>query len=291
MDFSVLMSVYRNDNPLFFKEALASVTIAQELKPNQVVIVFDGPVSEEIETTISHIRKMDESIEYTVIRKPQNAGLAAALNSGLSYCKYEWVARMDADDISISCRFKKQFEYLKEHPEVSVLGGYIVEFEDDFANLKSIRKVGCSYNEIVTMAKSRTPMNHMSVVYNKRAIFNINGYSEDFGKLEDYKLWVDLIAAGEILANISDVLVKVRIGDGFIERRSSKREIEDWDMLQGYLINAGLITKLKALQNRFYIRAFIYMPVWMKKLAYKIVLRKGGDKNEKIQDWIYNRSV
>lgn len=75
-------------------------------------------------------------------------------------------------------------------------------------------------------------------------------------------------------ANIDDILVYVRIGNGFIERRSSKGEIEDWDMLQTYLLKTGLIGKTDAFKNRLYIRVFIYMPAWLKKIAYKIVLRK-----------------
>ena len=117
-------------------------------------------------------------------------------------------------------------------------------------------------------------MNHMSVVYSKNDILRIGGYSENFGKLEDYKLWVDAIADGLIFANLSEVLVFVRIGNGFIVRRSNRREIKDWDMLQNYLLSAQLISKSKARKNKLYIRAFIYTPKWVKKILYKTILRK-----------------
>ena len=117
-------------------------------------------------------------------------------------------------------------------------------------------------------------MNHVSVMYLKSAVLAVGGYSEDFGKLEDYKLWVDLITAGYKLANIDDIVVNVRVGKGFIARRSNKREIQDWDMLQTYLLKNNLINKRKAWMNKLYIRAFIYMPAWMKKIAYKTILRK-----------------
>ncbi len=272
--FSVLMSVYKNDDSEFFKTALKSVSSDQTLKPSQIVIVFDGPVHADIETVVFELQNENPEIEFTVIKKPINEGLAAALNTGLSECKYDWVARMDADDISVSERFQKQFAFLAQNPNIKILGGYISEFESDPLQPVSMRIVGTTHAEIVDMAKTRTPMNHMSVVYSKNDILRIGGYSENFGKLEDYKLWVDAIADGLIFANLSEVLVFVRIGNGFIVRRSNRREIKDWDMLQNYLLSAQLISKSKARKNKLYIRAFIYTPKWVKKILYKTILRK-----------------
>lgn len=140
--------------------------------------------------------------------------------------------------------------------------------------MTSIRKVPLTHLDIVNMAKTRNPMNHMSVLYAKSFVEKAGKYSENFGKLEDYKLWVDMIMVGATSANLEDILCYVRTGDGFIERRSNKREITDWDMLQRYLQSAGLINKTKAIKNKLYIRAFIYMPAWAKKLAYKTILRE-----------------
>lgn len=272
--FSVLMSVYKNDKPEFFKEALESVSVEQTLKPDQIVIVYDGPVLEEIDGIIDDCKKKNEEIEYTIIKKMQNEGLAAALNTGLSACKFDWVARMDSDDISTNDRFEKQFNYLKNNQGISVLGGFVSEFDENPGELISTREVGITHEAICKMAKTRTPMNHMSVIYLKNDILNLGGYSENFGKLEDYKLWVDAISAGYKLANISDVIVYARVGNGFIERRSSRREIHDWDMLQKYLKKAGLIGRFKAFKNKIYIRIFIYTPKWIKRFLYKKVLRK-----------------
>ena len=274
MDFSVLMSVYCKDNTDDFRTALESVTLTQTLRPKQVVIVQDGVVPPSIDEIIETVKGKAEEIEFTVLKKDTNQGLAAALNSGLELCKYDWVARMDADDISVGDRFEKQIAFIEKNADISVLGGAIAEFENEIGDIQSERHVELVHEEIKRMAKSRTPMNHMSVMYLKSAVMAVGGYSEDFGKLEDYKLWVDLIAAGYELANINDVIVNARVGKGFIERRSNKREIQDWDMLQTYLLKSSLITKRKALINKLYIRIFIYMPTWMKKIAYKTVLRR-----------------
>lgn len=274
MRFSVLMSVYKSDDVSFFKIALESITIDQTYKPAQVVIVEDGPVSSEIDEIINEISILESEIEFTVILKKKNAGLAAALNSGLVACKYEWVARMDSDDISLPNRFEQQLKYISANPETDILGGSIAEFEKVPGDIHSERHVGLTQKDIVKMAQNRTPMNHVSVMFKKSVVEKAGKYSENFGKLEDYKLWVDLVSIGACMANIDDILVYVRIGNGFISRRSNKREIQDWDMLQKYLLKNRIINLGTALKNKVYIRVFTYMPGWMKKITYSILLRK-----------------
>lgn len=272
--FTVLISVYHKDIPAYFDLALRSVTVEQTLRPNQVVIVEDGPVPVQMEEVINSVKAEVPGIDFTVLRRSENKGLAVSLNEGLRACKNEWIARMDSDDLSVPNRFEKQFTYLNSNPEVTVLGSAIAEFCEKPGDLSSVRHVGLSHEEIVGMAKKRTPFNHMTVIYLRDAVMSVGGYSEDFGKLEDYKLWVDILAKGYKVANLNDILVNVRVGNGFIERRSSKREIYDWDNLQKYLIQSGIINKKEALINKIYIRSFIYMPVWAKKIAYKYILRK-----------------
>lgn len=273
MKFSVLISVYQKDNVDFFRCALESITVKQSIRPTQVVIVQDGPVSEMVDEIIVETKILVPDIEFTIVKKEKNAGLAAALNSGLSACKYSWVARMDSDDIAAVTRFEHQIDYINKHSDVSAVGGAIAEFENEIGDISSERHVKLEHKDIKMMARTRTPMNHVSVMFLKEAVEEIGGYSENFGKLEDYKLWVDLISAGKILGNLDEILVYVRVGNGFIERRSHKREIQDWDMLQGYLLKSNLITKRKALMNRLYIRTFIYMPGWLKRIAYRLALR------------------
>lgn len=274
MDFSVLMPVYGKDNVAFFKKALTSVTIEQTLKPSQVVIVQDGPVSSEVDDIISQFAKQIQNIEFTVIKNEENLGLAVALNSGLKACKYNWIARMDSDDISAPNRFELQFDYLYKNPDVDVLGGCIKEFVNVQDDTNSHRLVPCNNKDIYRMAKVRNPINHPTVIYKKSDVLLVGGYSENCGKIEDYKLWIDLMLHNKKFANLNDILLYFRIGNGFIERRSDKREIRHWDMLQEYLLKNNFIGKIQAIKNKFYIRIFIYMPGWMKKLAYRILLRK-----------------
>ena len=274
MDISVLLCVYAKDNAAYYDMALESVADKQTVRPKQIVVVFDGPVPGEIEKITEKREKANADIEFTVVRLQKNSGLAAALNEGIKHCKYEYIARMDADDIAVNDRFQKQISYLLEHPEIDILGGLIAEFADDPQKTGAVRKVGITHEQIVEMAKKRTPFNHMTVVYKKSKVCKAGGYNVDFGKLEDYKLWVDMIAGGCKTANLDEVLILMRVGNGLISRRSNRREIKDWDNLQKDLISAGLINKRQALQNKIYIRVFTYMPSGLKKLAYNTFLRK-----------------
>ena len=278
MDISVLMSVYGKDNPGYYRLALESVTSRQVLKPKQAVIVFDGPVPDEIEIITKEVEEKNPEICFAIVRQKTNKGLAAALNTGLRSCSCEYVARMDSDDISEPERFRLQADYLQKHPETDLLGGFISEFIDDPQKSTSVRKVGCDKESILRMAKRRTPFNHVSVIYRKESVLAVGGYAEDFGKLEDYRLWVDMISAGMTFSNIDDILVNVRVGDGQLRRRSNAREITDWDHLQQYLLNAGIINRMDSMINMAAIRVFTYMPVGLKKIAYQTVLRRKNNK-------------
>ena len=274
MEFSVLLPVCGRDHPEYFKKALESISIRQKLKPNQIVIIEDGPVPERIDQIIADQQSLLPGIAFTVISKPRSAGLAAALNTGLQVCQYEWIARMDSDDISSPDRFQKQIDYLRAHPDIDVLGGTIAEFKQSPGDIRSYRPVRLKHKDIAAMAKRRSPMNHVSVMYSKIAVMRVGGYSTKYGKLEDYKLWVDLLMNGARFANLKDILVFVRIGNGFMKRRSNYREILYWDRLQLHLLKNRLIDQKQVILNRFYIRAFILLPGWMKRILYQSLLRK-----------------
>lgn len=273
MKFSVLMSVYKNDNPIHFRQSLESVSTMQTVKPNQIVIVQDGPVSNEINSIIKDVEIQFTEIEFTILRKEKQQGLAAALNDGLEKCKYEYIARMDADDVAVENRFELQITELDNNKQIDILGGYIAEFDNNPDILGSIRKVGLTQEEILKMAKHRCPFNHMTVIYKKSKVLQCGGYNTEFGKLEDYKLWVDMIKNNCICQNLPCVLIKMRVGNGMIQRRSNPREITDWDRLQMDLLEAGIVKKFEVVENKIYIRVFTYMPVMVKKFLYSLFLR------------------
>ena len=107
MKSSVLMSVYKNDNPDFLKIALESIYDKQTRKPDEIVVVFDGKLTPELYSVLDDFQKNKESI---VFYYPQeiNQGLGEALRIGSEKCTGDYIFRMDSDDISAPERFEKQ---------------------------------------------------------------------------------------------------------------------------------------------------------------------------------------
>lgn len=270
--YTVLMSVYKNDDPNFLKIALESVYDVQTVKPNEIVVVFDGPLNENLYSVLDTFR---EGKEKVVKYYPQevNRGLGDALRIGTSYCTGDYILRMDSDDISDKDRFAKQIEYVENHPEIDVLGTDIAEFNETPNEDMRVRACPEKHEDIVKMGKKRNPMNHVSVCMKKSALEKCGGY-EKLLLLEDYYLWLKMIVAGCKFANLHESLVYVRVGNGFDSKRGSKERIEGWKVLQNYMVSNNLITKTEAIVNMLYIWGFVNTPALLKKYIYKFLLRK-----------------
>lgn len=271
--YSVLMSVYKNDNPGFLKLALESIYDNQTIKPDEIVVVFDGPLNEKLHRVLDDFKYGKEDV---VKYYPQeiNRGLGAALRIGSEYCTGDYILRMDSDDISDRYRFEKQIHYVENHPEIDVVGTDIAEFNasPDEEN-KRVRSCPENHDDIVRMGKHRNPMNHVSVCMKKSALMKCGGYQTLF-LLEDYYLWLHMIGAGCKLFNIRESLVYVRVGNGFDSKRGSNQRIIGWKVLQDYMLSIGMINKKEAMMNMLYINAFVKTPSWMKKILYSKILRK-----------------
>ena len=270
--FSVLMSVYKNDSPVFLKAALESIYDEQTKKPDEIVVVFDGPLTEELLEVLEQFRSGKENI---VKYYPQetNKGLGEALGIGSEKCTGDYIFRMDSDDISDPQRFEKQIAYVAEHPDVDVVGTDIAEFNTSLTENMRIRACPAKHDDIVKMGKHRNPMNHVSVCMKKSALEQCGGY-RTLLLLEDYYLWLNMIASGKKLANMNESLVYVRVGNGFDSKRGAKERITGWRVLQDFMLEHGMITKLEAEMNMLYIRSFVNTPTTIKKLLYEKMLRK-----------------
>ncbi len=110
MNYSVLMSVYKNDNPVWLHEAILSI-LNNTIKPNDFVIVKDGPVTKEIDEVISSFQAKNPDV-FNIVALEKNMGLGPALNKGILACKNNLIARIDADDISDEKRIEKQLKIL-----------------------------------------------------------------------------------------------------------------------------------------------------------------------------------
>ena len=244
--FSVAISVYKNDNPIFFERALSSITDMQTVLPDEVVLVIDGPISKELNLVID--RYEAKYTFFHVIRLNKNQGLGNALKIAVENSRYNLIARMDSDDISISTRFEEQLKYFSEYPEVDIIGGDIAEFIDDEAHIVGIRKVPTTNKEIQNEMKIRCPLNHVSVMYKKSAIEAAGGYQDWFWN-EDYYLWIRMWQNGAIFANTGTVLVHVRVGNDMYERRGGRKYFDSEKRLQDYMLEHKLIGYATYLEN------------------------------------------
>ena len=139
--FSVLLSVYYNESPYYFRQSIDSL-FNQSLQLAEVVLVKDGELTPELENVITEYTA--KYLQIRVVPLKQNQGLGKALNEGLKHCSYDLVARMDTDDIAKPNRFEKQIRVFQEHPELDVVGAWIDEFEETTSNIFRVEKVdGC----------------------------------------------------------------------------------------------------------------------------------------------------
>lgn len=214
INFSVLMSIYAKESPEFLFQSLASLS-TQSVPADEIVIVKDGVVGSELESVLTQYAT---KLPLKVVGYEQNRGLGYALAFGLQYCRYDWIARMDADDIAVKDRFEKQIAYLEQHPEVELLGCATMEFTESESDARSGRRLPCSHEEIRNFLKKRNAFNHMTVVFKKQAVLDAGNYREAPG-FEDYYLWVRMVLNGVRTANMPESLVYARVGNDMIGRR------------------------------------------------------------------------
>lgn len=229
--FTVLTSIYQKEQPEYFDKCMQSLWSDQTLKPNEIVLIEDGPLTTELDKLIEKWSSILKDI-LVVIPLQENVGLGIALNIGLSHCSNEWVFRMDTDDICTSNRFEKQVEYIQNNPEVDILSGQIIEFDGSADNITGKKAVPLTHDDIFKFSKVRSPFNHMAVAYKKSVIQSVGGYQHHL-YMEDYNLWLRVLAAGYKSANLKDTLVIVRAGENMVKRRRGKVYIEsEWQLFK-----------------------------------------------------------
>jgi len=263
--FAVLLSVYAKEKSLYLDQALKSIYTDQILKPDQVVLVVDGPVGDSLNRVIQVWQQNLGSV-LTVVFLETNVGLAKALNEGLRFCKFDLVARMDTDDIALPARFKKQVDFMISNPDISVSSGCIEEWSQDFSAKISERRLPLDHNSILSFSKKRSPISHPAVIFRKSAVLDVGGYPAIYP--EDYPLWGTMLAKGYKFSNLPDVLLKMRVGNALVERRGKeflKGEIKVFK----HLYSVGLINRYELFRNVF-VRSFVRLsPVLVKKILYK----------------------
>ena len=272
LNFSVLMSVYYKENPEWLKTAIDSV-INQTLKPDEIVLVEDGKLTDELYKTVNTYKANYPNL-FKIVSLDKNCGLGEALRIGVLNCSYEIIARMDTDDIALNDRFEKQILFISKHSDIDVVGSWISEFEDSPEKIISYRQLPIEHSEIYKFGQFRCPVNHMTVMYKKEAVLKAGNY-QIFKNIEDYYLWGKMLKNGAKFANIPECLVNVRAGDAMFARRANLTYFFNSEFpLHTELFKIGYISFAQYIRNiisKFLLRL---MPVNIMKIIYRVYLRK-----------------
>ena len=270
MSISVLMSIYFKENPVFFQQAMESIWDAQTLKPDEIILIEDGKLTDQLYKVIEFWKnKLGEAIK--IVKLENNNGLTKALNIGLKYCTCEFIARMDTDDLSAPQRFEKQVNFLKNNESVHVVGGSIQEFNTTNKNL-NIRSYPKGDKEIRKYILKASPLAHPSVMFRKSIFDDGVKYPEKYRTSQDIALWYKLLSLGYKIANIDDVIYFLRINDDFYSRRSRQKAINEFKIYwYGILDLKGVTWELVYPLSRLIFRL---LPNTLVKKIYTSRLRK-----------------
>lgn len=268
--FSVLLSLYYKESPLFLRQCLDSI-FHQTLKPSEIVLVKDGLLTNDLDLVVNEYE--DRYLELKVISLPENVGLGNALNEGLKCCSFNLVARMDTDDIAKPERFEKQLGVFEKHPEYDVVGTWIDEFINTPSNIISVRKLPENIDEIKIYARYRNPLNHVSVMFNKSKVLEAGSY-QHYLLMEDYYLWIRMLLKGATFYNIQESLVWVRCSEDMYNRRGGLKYALTEISFFRYLYSVQYINFFDLCKNVIVRFAIRMMPNNLRTWGYKYLLRR-----------------
>jgi glycosyltransferase involved in cell wall biosynthesis len=261
MTISILMAVYIKDDPVHLNEALRSL-LPFSVKVESLILVADGALTSSLESVID---SFVDILPMRLVRLPESRGLGEALNAGLREAKSTFILRMDSDDLCRTNRLEVLLKYLEENPNIDVLGSYIAEFTDSPELTKYIRKVPLTHHSINIRMRRSCAMNHVSCLIRRDRLIKAGGYIGGKGFAEDWWLWARLLSTGAIFANVPEILVDVRLGNGFIDRRRGVWILRhDFRLIQ-LMLAIGFINRLQAIH--------IFISKLIQRLSPKVLLQ------------------
>lgn len=274
-NISVAMCIYKSDVPEYLKVALDSIIVTQTCKPKEIVIIGDGPVPQAITDVVEVETKVaaDYGVEFRFLPQAVNRGLGEALRIACENCKYDYIARMDSDDISLPARFEKQMQCFEEDPELSMVGGMITEFVGEPENIVSKRLLPLDNEGIYEMMQTRCGVNHVTVIIKKADLMRAGNYSGKF-RQEDFYLWARMMKNHCKFRNIPDVVVNVRSGADQFARRGGLAYFNQHMKVFKFMYHEGLISCPVLLKNYCLRFAQVTFPTKLRTWIYQHILRK-----------------
>lgn len=213
---SVIMSLYKNDVVEYVRLSVESI-LNQTFKDFDLYLQYDGPIKPEVDEYLSALT--DERVK--IHRRAENKGLAQSLNDLLAIVMpmgYEFIARMDADDISMPERFEKQIAYFESHPEMECLGTWAVEITSSGDEYYK-KQMPETHEGCLEQFRKRDCMIHPTVMFRRSYIEKAGLYALDTFFGEDTMMWAQGFAAGCKMGNVPEYLFRFRLDDNFFDRR------------------------------------------------------------------------
>ena len=266
--FSLLLSTYAGDDPGYLRDAFVSSVDDQTRRPDQVVLVQDGPVPGALRDAIADmVASSPVAVDHVVL--DGNVGLGPALDRGLSVCRHEIVARMDADDISEPERFARQLPVIEAGADI--VGSGLLEFGASRDDVVGRRTPPVDPAEIHRVIAFRDPFNHPTVVYRKSAVLSAGGYS-DMALMEDYLLFARMVRGGARPANLAEPLVRYRVGAGAYARRGGRELLRSELALQRKFRVSGITNRAQYVRNVVVRGGYRLIPEPVRRRAYRSLI-------------------
>lgn len=269
---AVILPVYKKDKIEYLRLAVESI-VMQSYRDYYLYVGVDGPVGEDLKEYLKHLEKQQQ---ISIVWFDENRGLACVLNDLLDICfkeGYEYIARMDADDISMTDRFEKQMAYLETHPEIDVVGGAITEIDEEGKSRGKTIIYPAGPKECREFFSKRNPHAHPAVLFRKSFFDKLKGkkYRPEYRQNQDTMLWYDGMMAGTQHVNIPDVVLNFRMTDAMFKKRRNGWAFAKKQFTDRLMINRGLGYGFGADVYGFAMFCMLVSPVWVKKIAYRIL--------------------
>lgn len=213
--YSVLMSVYAKENPVFLRQALDSM-IYQSVAPDEIVMVKDGLLTQKLESVLAEYDTANPSL-FKFVSYAENHGLGYALHKGILACSNEIIARMDTDDIARSDRMEKQLAAIEDG--LDMVGSDVVEFVESPDKPIASTNLPKGMEAIYAFSKRRNPFRHPPMTFRKSKVIEAGNYSSKYLFFEDWDLFNRMLACGCKADNLSETLVAMRVSPDYYARR------------------------------------------------------------------------
>ncbi|HCR3215046.1 glycosyltransferase [Providencia rettgeri] len=261
------MSVYKSDKPDYLREAIES--ILNQSIANDLYLYRDGIVTASLQKILDEYATSGKIKYYS---RDKNEGLASSLNYLIDIVvnkNYDYIARMDSDDISHPNRLERQLEYFNSHKHIDICGTFCREFGASYALQQKI--LPTSHEKLIKFSIARCPFIHPSVMFRAK-IFDLgHRYPTNTQLTEDMAFWFELLKYQFKFGNINEVLIDYRVTEDTVTRRQGMNKA--WSefsirLKHMFILRQVSISNFLLVSSRLF---FHILPSPVIKLAYKFI--------------------